>query len=102
MAGLMPDQDLNSDSEEDRRRGVEHLPNLARKLSQMQEGADVGVALTGVMCQGLGKRDKRRCWDHCVEGMKEAIKADMERVLAEFGLEANRIDALMSSRAVGN
>jgi crotonobetainyl-CoA:carnitine CoA-transferase CaiB-like acyl-CoA transferase len=33
---------------------------------------------------------------------KTAIKADMERVLAEFGLEANRIDALKSSRAVGN
>jgi len=26
----------------------------------------------------------------------------MDRVLAEFGLEANRIDALKSSRAVGN
>jgi crotonobetainyl-CoA:carnitine CoA-transferase CaiB-like acyl-CoA transferase len=33
---------------------------------------------------------------------KTAIKADMERVLAEFGLEANRIDALKASRAVGN
>lgn len=75
MAGLRPDRDLNSDSEEDRRRGIEHLQNLAKKLSEMQEGADLCGALTGVMRQGLGKRDKQRCWDHCVTGMKEAIKA---------------------------
>jgi D-psicose/D-tagatose/L-ribulose 3-epimerase len=74
MGGLMPNQDLNSDSEEDRRRGVEHLQNLARKLSEMQQGADLGGALTGVMRQGLGKRNKQQCWDRCVEGMKEATK----------------------------
>jgi D-psicose/D-tagatose/L-ribulose 3-epimerase len=74
MAGLMPDQDLASDSAEDRRHGVEHLQNLARKLGDMQAGADLGGALTGVLRQGLGSRDKQRCWDHCVEGMKEAIK----------------------------
>jgi len=75
MGGLLPDQDLNSDSEEDRRRGIEHLQNVAKKLSEMQEGADLCGALTGVMRQGLGGRDKQRCWEHCVEGMKEAIKA---------------------------
>jgi D-psicose/D-tagatose/L-ribulose 3-epimerase len=74
MAGLLPNQDLNSDSEEDRRRGIEHLQNLATRASEMQEGADLCGALTGVMRQGLGKRDKQVCWDHCVEGMREAIK----------------------------
>jgi D-psicose/D-tagatose/L-ribulose 3-epimerase len=75
MGGLRPGIDLNSDSEEERRGGVEHLQNLAEKLGQMQEGADLAGSLTGVLRQGLGKRDKQVCWEHCVAGMKEAIKA---------------------------
>ena len=58
MAGLGPKQDINSDSEEDRRRGIAHLRALAEKASEMQQmaggsGADVGGAITGVMRQGL-------------------------------------------------
>jgi D-psicose/D-tagatose/L-ribulose 3-epimerase len=75
MGGLRPGLDFNSDSEEERRAAVEHLQNLAEKLGQMQEGAELAGSLTGVLRQGLGKRDKQVCWDHSVRGMKEAIKA---------------------------
>jgi D-psicose/D-tagatose/L-ribulose 3-epimerase len=75
MGGLRPGLDFNSDSEEERRAAVEHLQNLAEKLGQMQEGAELAGSLTGVLRQGLGKRDKQVCWDHTVRGMKEAIKA---------------------------
>ena len=79
MAGLGPKQDINSDSEEDRRRGIAHLRALAETASEMQEmagggGADVGGAITGVMRQGLDGRDKERCWAHAVGAMREAMK----------------------------
>jgi len=44
MAGLGPKQDVNSDSEEDRRRGVAHLRALAEKASEMQQIAGGGGA----------------------------------------------------------
>ena len=79
MAGLGPKQDINSDSEEDRRRGITHLRALAEKASEMQQvtdggGADVGGAITGVMRQGLDGRDKERCWAHAASAMREAMK----------------------------
>ena len=79
MAGLGPKQDINSDSEEDRRRGIAHLRALAEKASEMQRmagggGADVGGAITGVMRQGLDGREKERCWAHAVSSMREAMK----------------------------
>ena len=71
MAGLGPKQDINSDSDENRRRGIAHLRALAETASEMQRmagggGADVGGAITGVMRQGLDGRDKERCWAHAV------------------------------------
>ncbi len=79
MAGLGPKQDINSDSEEDRRRGIAQLRALAERASEMQQiagggGADVGGAITGVMRQGLDGRDKERCWAHAVGAMREAMK----------------------------
>ncbi len=74
LGGLGPDQDICSDSAEVRRNGVEHLRRLVRKLAEMQEGAELAGALTGVIRDSLRGREKQRCWEHCVRSMKEAIK----------------------------
>jgi len=74
MAGLGPKQDINSESADDRRRGIAHLCALAERASEMQSGADVGGAITGVMRQGLDGRDKQRCWANAAASMREAMK----------------------------
>lgn len=79
LGGLGPNQDICSDSAEVRRNGIEHLQNLARKLADMQEGAELAGAITGVIRDSLRGREKERCWEYCVNSMKEAIKEAEDR-----------------------
>lgn len=72
--GFGPNQDICSDSAEERNAGIEHLQNVARKLSELQEDAEFAGAITGMFRDSLGRRDKERCWENCVDSMKEAIK----------------------------
>ncbi len=97
LAGLGPGQDINSDAEEDRRRGIAHLRALAEKASEMHRMAgsgcaDVGGAITGVMRQGLDGRDRNRCWAHAAAAMREAMKT-AEDLGVTFHLEVlNRFE----------
>ncbi len=72
--GFGPNQDICSDSAEERNAGIAHLQNLTRKLSELQEGAELAGAITGMFRDSLGQRDMERCWENCVNSMKEAIK----------------------------
>ena len=73
--GLAPNMDICSDSAEDRTRGVQFLQNAARLMAGMQEGAEFAGAITGVFRDELGGRDKARCWDNCVNSMREIMEA---------------------------
>jgi D-psicose/D-tagatose/L-ribulose 3-epimerase len=79
QGGLGPNQDICSHSAEIRRNGIEHLRNLTRKLADMQEGAELSGALTGVERDSLRGREKERCWEYCVNCMKEVIKEAEDR-----------------------
>jgi D-psicose/D-tagatose/L-ribulose 3-epimerase len=72
--GFGPNQDICSDSSEQRNAGTAHLQNVARKLSELQEGAELAGAITGMFRDSLRQRDMERCWENCVNSMKEAIK----------------------------
>jgi D-psicose/D-tagatose/L-ribulose 3-epimerase len=72
--GFGPNQDICSDSAEERNAGIAHLQNVARKLSELQEGAELAGAITGMFRDSLRQRDMERCWENCVNSMKEAIK----------------------------
>jgi len=92
LGGLGPNQDICSDSAEVRRNGIEHLQNLARNLADMQEGAELAGAITGVIRDSLRGREKERCWEYCVNSMKEAIKEAEDRGIL-FSIEVlNRFE----------
>jgi len=92
LGGLPPNGDLCSDSAEDRARGVAHLQRTAKKLAELQEGAELAGAITGVMRQGLAGREKQQCWDHCADSMREAMKV-AEDVGVTFSIEVlNRFE----------
>ena len=74
QGGLGPKLDLCSDSAEERKNGVEHLRNVVRKLAAMQEGAQLAGHITGVIRDSLRGREKARCWENCVNSMKEVTK----------------------------
>ena len=73
--GFAPNMDICSDSAEDRKRGIQLLQNVARLLAEMQDGAEFAGAITGVMRDSLAGKDKQRCWENCVNSMREAVKA---------------------------
>jgi D-psicose/D-tagatose/L-ribulose 3-epimerase len=79
ISGLAKNQDLCSDSAEVRMNGVQHLRNLARKLADMQKGAELSGLLTGTIRDSLQGRDRARCWEYCVSSWKEAIKEAEEK-----------------------
>jgi len=73
--GFGPNMDICSDSAEDRERGIKHLQMAAGLIAEMQEGAGFAGAITGVFRDSLRGRDRQQCWDHCVDSMKEIMKA---------------------------
>jgi len=90
--GFGPDADICSESEEARNKGIAHLQNLSKLISEMQEGAEFAGAITGVFRDTLGDRDKARCWDHSVNCMREGMKA-AEDVGMYYSLEVlNRFE----------
>lgn len=109
--GYAPNMDICSDSAEDRKRGIDLMQHIIRQLADLQEGAELAGALTGVMRDSLKERGKDKCWDHCVESMKEIIKpAEDNGVLVSFEV-LNRFehflintcdDALRFIEAVGS
>jgi D-psicose/D-tagatose/L-ribulose 3-epimerase len=72
--GFGPNMDICSESAEDRERGVKHLQNAARLMADMQEGAEFAGAITGVFRDELRGRDRGKCWEDCVNSMKEIMK----------------------------
>jgi len=90
--GFGPDMDICSDSAEDRKRGIDLMHYTIRQLAEMQEGAELAGAITGVMRDSLEGREKQRCWDHCVASMKEIIKVAEDHGIV-FSLEVlNRFE----------
>ena len=72
--GFAPNQDICSDSAEDRDAGIKHLQTIAIEIAKLQDDGEFGGAITGVFRAGLGDRDENQCWEDCVNSMKEAIK----------------------------
>ena len=73
--GFAPTQDICSDDSKKQEAGIQHIKNLAIKLSQIQENPEFAGAITGVFRDSLKDREKERCWENCVKCMREGIKA---------------------------
>lgn len=90
--GFGPDMDICSDSAEVREKGIAHLQNLARLISEMQEGAEFAGAITGAFRDTLAGREKEHCWENSVNCMREGMKAAEDRGIL-FSIEVlNRFE----------
>lgn len=72
--GFGPKQDICSYSAEVRNSGITHLQNIARSLAEIQEDAEFAGAITGAFRDSLRDREMKRCWENCVNSMKETMK----------------------------